>query len=383
MIDKNNPIPLYYQIKDDIFKDIESGRYLQGEKLPAERLLAEKYSVTRMTIRRAILFLVEQGFLEARHGSGTFVSGRKPSPSGSGSRIIGVLVPDIQRGIMIDLLRGIEDAANASGYNTILCNTDNQWEKARVYVDQLLGNGVKGAIYFPLQDIENGGQKEDKNRNLIEKFFDRGVPVVLVDHECKAVSTDLVVSDNFGGGYEMTQHLIKMGHRRIAVVYDFEETSILDRISGYQRALRENGMDADPRLVQKIKETGFTESFSELVRRIVHELKATAIFAMNDLLAADVYYHAGKLEFNIPEEISVVGYDDLPFSERLRTPLTTIHQPLYQMGRESFNLLMERQQQPKGQFKKIVLPNRLIIRKSIKKLKINLLIQNGTEQPER
>jgi GntR family transcriptional regulator, arabinose operon transcriptional repressor len=369
MIDKNNPIPLYYQIKDDIFNDIESGKYAPGERLPAERLLTEKYGVTRMTVRRAIKFLIELGFLEARHGSGTYVSARKLSKMENGNKIIGVLVPDIQRGVMIDLIRGIEDEAMAAGYNTILCNTDNLWEKAHVYAGQLLANGVKGVIYFPVQDIENGGRKEDRNLELISRFTDKRIPIVLVDHECKKITTDLVVSDNFGGGYEMTQHLVKMGHRRIAVVYDFEETSTRDRISGHHKALRDDGIDPDPRLIQKIKEYGFTESFSELIKRITRELKVTAIFAMNDLLAADVYYHADRLGIRIPEDVSVAGYDDLPFSERLKTPLTTIHQPLYQMGREGFNLFMERLQKPKDQYRKVVLPNRLIIRKSVQKIK--------------
>ncbi|MBN1997231.1 GntR family transcriptional regulator [candidate division KSB1 bacterium] len=368
MIDKNSPLPLYYQIKDDIFHDIEIGKYRPGEKLPAERILAEKYGVTRMTIRQAIKNLVERGILTVRHGSGTYISNQKPAGMESGNKIIGVMVPDIQRGIMTDLIRGIEDEAIAGGYNTILCNTDNIWEKAHVYVNQLLTNGVKGAIYIPIQDIENGNKKEEKNLDIIQKFFDNNIPVMLVDHECIKMTTDLVVSDNFGGGYEMTQYLIKMGHRRIAVIYDFEETSILDRISGYKIALRDNNIEFDPSLIQKIKEYGFTDSFSKLVQLIIHEYKATAIFAMNDLLAADVYYHADRLKINIPKDVSVAGYDDLPFSERLKTPLTTIHQPLYQMGRESFKLLMERLQKPKDPFKKIILPNQLIIRKSVKKL---------------
>lgn len=368
MIDKNNPLPLYYQIKDDIFHDIESGKYHIGERLPAERVLAEKYGVTRMTIRQAIKSLVEQGFLHVRHGSGTYVSDRSSLKTTNGNKIIGVLVPDIQRGIMIDLIRGIEDEAHSTGYNTILCNTDNRWDKAHGYVQQLLANGVKGVIYVPIQDIENIEGKEEKNREIIEKFLNYNMPIVLVDHECKRIATDLVVSDNFGGGYELTRHLIEMGHRRIAVVYDFEETSILDRISGYKKALHDVNIDFDPGLIQKIKEYGFTESFSDLVKSITFEIRATAIFAMNDLLAADVYYHADKLHINIPNDISVVGYDDLAFSERLRTPLTTMHQPLYQMGRESYNLLMERSQKPKDQFKKIILPNRLVIRKSVKRI---------------
>ena len=368
MLDKTNPIPLYYQIKNDIFKDIESGKYLTGERLPAERVLAEKYGVTRMTIRQAIRFLVEQGFLKVRHGSGTYISDRKSSTEQSTNKVIGVLVPDIQRGIMIDLLRGIEDEAINAGYNTIICNTDNLWDKAHIYVNQLLANGIKGAIYVPVQDIENSDTKEENNREIIEKFMNNDTPIVLVDHECKKVSTDLVVSDNFSGGYEMTKHLIEMGHRRIAIVYDFEETSILDRIAGYKKALRDNGIEIDPNLIRKIKEYGFTESFSKLIDSIVNELDATAIFAMNDLLAADVYYHTKKLELQIPKNISVVGYDDLPFAEMLSTPLTTIHQPLYQMGRESFGLLMERSKNPNQQFKKAILQNRLVKRKSVKDL---------------
>jgi len=369
MIDKSNPIPLYYQIKNDIFKDIESGKYFPGERLPAERVLAEKYGVTRMTIRQAIKFLVEQGFLKVRHGSGTYVSDRKHSISQNDNKIIGVLVPDIQRGIMIDLIRGIEDEAIKAGYNTIICNTDNLWDKANVYVNQLVANGIKGAIFVPVQDIENGEKKEENNRQIIEKFYNNSTPVVLVDHDCKKVSADLIVSDNFSGGYEMTKHLINKGHRRIAVVYDFEETSILDRISGYKKALRDNDIEFDPNLIQKIKEYGFTESFSELIKLIVGELNATAIFAMNDLLAADVYYHTGKLKIDIPKDVSVVGYDDLPFSALLETPLTTIHQPLYQMGRESFKLLMEQLLHPNQKHRKVILQNRLVSRKSVKNLK--------------
>lgn len=368
MIDKSNPIPLYYQIKNDIFNDIENGTYIAGERLPAERLLAEQYGVTRMTIRQAIKVLVEQDYLHVRQGSGTFVSERKPSAAADEHKNIGLFVPDIQRGIMIDLIRGIEDAAHHDGYNTILCNTDNSYEKAHGYIDRLLANGVSGAIYVPIQDIENTERKEEQNKEIIERFINSDTPIILVDHGCKLISTDLVISDNFGGGFGLTRHLVEMGHRRIAVVYDFEESSVLDRLAGYQKALRDVAIEFDPDLVQNIKESGFTESFAELVKRIVYDIKATAIFAMNDLLAADVYYHADKLGITIPTDISIVGYDDLPFSERLQTPLTTMHQPLYQMGRESFALLIERLQHPQDQFKKVILPNQLVIRKSVKKI---------------
>ncbi len=222
MIDKSNPIPLYYQIKNDIFNDIESGKYAAAERLPAERVLAEHYGVTRMTIRQAIKVLVEQGYLQVRPGAGTFVSDRRALAPNSDNKIIGVLLPDIQRGIMIDLIRGIEDEAHEAGYNTILCNTDNLWDKAHGYIDRLLANGVQGAIYVPIQDIQNNELKEEKNKEIIERFTDYELPIVLVDHACKLVTTDLVVSDNFGGGFGLTKHLIEMGHRSIAVVYDFE-----------------------------------------------------------------------------------------------------------------------------------------------------------------
>ncbi len=369
-IDKNDPIPLYYQIKGEIFKDIEDKRLTPGERLPAERKLAKKYDVTRVTIRNAIKILVEQGYLEVRPGSGTYVLDRYPKQNNGGNKIIGVLVRDIQRGIMIDLIRGIEDQAISAGYNTIICNTENKWEKANTYVNQLISNGVKGVIYIPIQDIENIEKKEEENEKIIRQFFDYNIPVVLVDHDCKRIETDLVVGDNFGGGYELTNHLLDMGHRRIAVIYDFLETSIEDRIDGYKNALRNHKIEYDPILVQHIKEYGFTESFENRIKLIIDDLKATAIFAMNDLLAADIYYHVRNLNLNIPNDISVVGYDDLPFADRMRTPLTTIHQPIYQMAVESTKLIFERMKNPPNHVKKIILQNRLVIRKSVKKLKI-------------
>ncbi len=368
MIDKDNPIPIYIQIKDDIFTDIETGKYLSGERLPAERILAEKYDVTRITISKALKLLADQGYIEVRRGSGSVVMDRKHAVVGSKNNMIGVLVPDIQRGIMVDLIRGIEDAAIAAGYNTILCNTDNQWGKANIYIDQLIGNGVKGVIYYPIQEIENGVKIESRNEEVVQKLIDNNKTIILVDHECKNVTTDLVVTDNFGGGFEMTNHLLGMGHHRIVIVYDFKETSIEDRIAGYKEALKRHDVEFDPNLIQHIKEYGFTESFSELIKVIKNELKATAVFAMNDLLAADIYFHSHNLEISIPKDLSVVGYDDLQFADKMRTPLTTIHQPLYEMGREGFKLFLERLQKPDVRYRKVILPNRLIIRKSVKKL---------------
>ncbi len=368
MIDKNNPIPIYIQIKDDIFNDIETGKYKAGEKLPAERIFAEKYNVTRITISKALKLLVDQGFIEVRRGSGSFVKDRKHAVIDSESKIIGVLLPDIQRGIMVDLIRGIEDEAIADGYSTILCNTDNQMDKANMYVDQLIGNGVKGVIYYPVQEIENGKKMECRNWEVVQKLNDNHIPTILVDHECKNVITDLVVTDNFGGGLEMTKHLLEMGHRRIAVVYDFKETSIDDRIAGYKEALKRYDVEYDPDLIQLIKEYGFTESFSNLIKKIKYELKATAIFAMNDLLAADIYFHTNNLGIDIPKDLSVVGYDDLLFADRMSKPLTTVHQSLYEMGRESLKMFLERVQKSDERYRKVILQNRIIIRKSVRKL---------------
>lgn len=349
-------------------KVISSTKLKLENILPAERIMAERYNVTRVTARQAIKLLVEENYLETKHGSGTYISDRKPSVALNGNKIIGVLVPDIKRGIMIDLIRGIEDEAMAAGYNTILCNTDNLWDKANVYVNQLLANGIKGVIYVPVQDIGNLSKKEDKNREIIEKFIKGNTPIVLADHKCKRISTDLEVSDNFGGGFEMTEYLINMGHRRIAVVYDYDETSIEDRIAGHKEALLKRKIEFNPELVQKIKEFGLTKYFSDHIKMVINKLNATAIFAMNDLLAMDVYNHAKNLGYNIPNDISVVGYDDLQFADRMETPLTTIRQPLYQMGRESVKLFLERSQKIDDQLKKVILHNRLIIRKSVKRI---------------
>ena len=372
MIDKTNPIPLYYQIQNDLFSDIESGKYHTGDRLPSERDLAVQYDVTRMTIRQAIKNLVEQGYLEVRQGSGMFVTDRyhinSNHPIKKGT-IIGVLLPNIQRGIMIDLIRGIEDQAIATGYNTILCNSDDRFEKADMYATQLIANHVSGVIYLPIQDIENSDRKEEANRHIVESFVQANIPIVLVDRECRAIDTDIVVSDNYGGGFELTEHLVEMGHSRIAVVYDFVETSVEDRIRGYKNALHKHQIPFDAQLVQKIREYGHTDSFLNKLKEIVHGFNATAIMAMNDLLAADIFYLANKLNISIPEELSLTGFDDLPFSKRLPTPLTTVNQPIYQMGAESFNILKDRMEHRHPvHIKKVILPNRLVKRKSVKRL---------------
>jgi GntR family transcriptional regulator, arabinose operon transcriptional repressor len=371
MVDKTSSIPLYFQIKDQLFQEIEDGIYKTGERLPPERELIERFNVARMTLRQAIKILIDQGFLESRRGSGVYVADRHHFSIEQNSQRntnIGILLPYIKQGILVDLLRGIEDQAIAHGYNTNICNLNSSWDKAQRYVDQLIANQVQGAIYLPIQEWDNRKEKDDLNRQIITELNKHKIPIVLVDRDCKSCVADLVASDNFGGGYKATKHLIEMGHTKIAVIHEYDDTSVMDRISGYKAALKEYNLPVQTHYIHKIQKDNPDSNFTETLQYIVNDLNVTAIFAIHDLLAVYIGSEANSLGIKIPEHLSLVGYDNLPFTEHLPTPLTTVDQPVYKIGIESFNLLLNRMKKNTLKVEKIFLSNQLIVRKSVKKI---------------
>jgi LacI family transcriptional regulator len=270
---------------------------------------------------------------------------------------IGLLVPDITNPFFPEVARGVEDEASKRNYNVFLCNTNWDIMKEISYFQLLLGKRVEGIIIAPVSD---------GTFNLAAKYTDR-LPIIFIASKIDDSSHNYIVIDDIEGVMMATEHLISLGHKKIAFIGGKEGTSTFkDRLEGYKIALENNGIKPDPELVKSYgyrKESGYNG-----IRSLVESSNMpTAIIAINDIVALGVIEAAEEIGLNIPDDVSLIGFDDIPYASLPKIKLTTISQPKYDMGRESVNMLFDKlsQENSKQGLHKVIKP-RLIIRSTCK-----------------
>ena len=248
------------------------------------------------------------------------------------TNIIGFICPDSGNLFFADLCRGIETAAQSFGYRIILGNTRNDSKKDMEYLRVFADQCVDGIIFAKAQ-----GTKED-DENLLAFLRESQIPAVIVDRHINHHEIATVMLDHKQGGYLATKYLLSLGHRRIGCVTGpFALESALQRLEGYKTALEESGIQYDPTLVVEgaYQYQDGVDAFPILISK-----KITAVFACNDMMAFGIYKAAKDQGYAIPEDLSVVGFDDVPYCDILSPALTTIQQPIADIGAESVRLLV-------------------------------------------
>lgn len=245
---------------------------------------------------------------------------------------IGMMVPNNSNPYFAELIQGIEDAAFKLGYNVILCNAYDDPQKQAAYLRVLMEKRIDGLIL-----VASGADDE-----LALLLRDQTVPIVLVDREVAGVEADFIESDHETGGYLATSHLIGLGHTAIACVSGPADLPpARDRVAGYLRALQEAGLTFRPDYLVRsdfTSEGGF-RAFQQL---LALKQPPTAIFASNDLMAIGGICAASEARVRIPQDLSVIGYDDIALASYSTPRLTTMAQPKYEMGQLVTGLLLER-----------------------------------------
>ncbi|NPV54987.1 MAG: LacI family DNA-binding transcriptional regulator [Firmicutes bacterium] len=272
------------------------------------------------------------------------------------TRLIAVLLPDITNPFFPEVVRGLEDTAKGYGYNIILGNTDENREKELEYIKALGNRWIDGMIFSSV----SGGREVEKR--IVE--LARSLPVVLIDRKLEALSLSSVIVDNFRGAYEATMHLISLGKRRIAFIGGPPDIQIFrDRLNGYLKALEESGIKRDDDIIQNgdLKIGG---GCLATIRLLDSPSPPAAIFAANDLMAIGALRIVKKRRLRIPEDVAVIGFDDIPLASQITPGLSTVSQPSHEIGAQAMQLLMRSIKNPRARSKHIVLAPRLIVRKS-------------------
>jgi len=275
------------------------------------------------------------------------------------TQTIGMLIPDISNPFFADLARGVEDAANENSYNVILCNSDEKLEKERTYLEVLKEKRVDGLILCT-------AHIRDKSILKLEK---KKFPYVLVSRDIAGLDKNCIIVNDIVGGAMATEYLIKLGHRKIAhITGSYKVRSAINRLEGYKIALEKNHIKYKEALVEEgdFKIMGGFQAMEKLLK--LPELP-TAIFAANDLLAMGAIQAIQKKKYHIPNDFCIIGFDDIKLASFIYPALTTIRQPMLEMGKKAVKTLLSIIRGGKFNQKKIVLQPKLIVRESCAKLK--------------
>ena len=361
IIDRNSPIPQYFQLQTWLIEQIEQGVFKPNDKIPTEEELCKITGLARATVRQAVQNLVNIGYLERMRRRGTFVINGNVNTEKR--TIVGILVPDIRRGYAPELARGAEDEAANNKHSLILCNTDDLFVKANFHSDRLIENSVSGVIYVPT------AASDEQNLSIIKKFYRKNIPVVLADRTIPNIDIDYVTTDNFQGAYNITKYLILKGHKKISIILSTLFSTERLRLEGYKKALTDFDIPLDPSIILVDSGPFIQNRYFEYARKLLKQKKKiTAIFAGHDRIALLFYTVAQEMGLSIPDDISIVGYNDLNF---ITISLTTMHQPIYEMGQESMKLIMSRIKNENRDPKNVILKSHLIERDSVKSLNNN------------
>ncbi len=357
-----SPDPKHRQVYAALCREIQSGRWKRGDRLPSEAALVERFGVSRITIGRAVRDLQHLGLVDRRAGSGTFVR----DVTAAGALSFGLLIPDlgetdifepICQGMMASPLARQHALVWGSGVTSGRTSEERAWQLCRQYIDRQ----VSGVFFAPL---ESTPADNDINTRIGRAFDAARIPIVLLDRTLLPYPQpghhDVVGIDNRHAGYAVTEHLLRAGCRRPAFVASEHAATTVDaREAGYREALHLGGLPPDGALAVRLD-----PSDAIAIKALMDRKRPDGLVCANDRTAALLMKALIHLGYRIPEDVRLVGIDDVAYARLLPVPLTTLRQPTHQLGQVALSVMLERVQRRDLPARHVRLHCDLIIRAS-------------------
>ncbi len=325
--------------------------------------------ISRGTIRQALQNAEIEGLIERVPSKGTFVA-QNPARE-TPTRLIGFITSDFLSDHQRQLLRGAEHLARSRGCGVLFSSSSQDLETENRLLDQMVADQVSGILIWPIYE-------DAPARRLFELGRQCEPPMVLMDRTLPGLVCDSVASDNYGGAYAASKHLIELGHHHIVFLTRplLELSTIADRLRGYRDALREAGyapqepwcIEPSPEesgeqyALHQYSSAGTSREMLAIARRLQEPQPPTALFAMNDLTALLALKAANSAGLSVPQDLSIVGFDDMDFVTFLPLPLTSVAQDTFALGKRAAQLLVERIEGYEGSPRTEILSTRLMVR---------------------
>lgn len=359
-IDFHNSKPLYLQIVDDIRYQIESGILRVDDQIGSQNELAQKYNVSLITVKKALSELIKEGLLYSRVGKGTYVAEKIDEGHKATSKTIGIVLQDLKSPFFSLIAQEAENTAFGKGYSILFTNSSGQMAKEESQIAHFREMGVSGLIIASMTH-------EYRANTTIRRLHNEGFPYVMVSY-IHDPDIYFVGTDHEYGGYIATQHLIEEGYRRIGCIHG-EKGNLVGylRYKGYMRALGEAGREVNENYVFRLPHGGewydFTSGYE--IGKQVAQLsdRPDAVFVYNDLAALGFQRAILEHDLRIPEDIAIVGFDDIDRAAYARVPLTTVKQPTNEIGALAVEIILKRNNNLYAPVKTVLNP-KLVVRSS-------------------
>jgi GntR family transcriptional regulator of arabinose operon len=355
-------VPKYRRVYEDLHSAIRTGTLQPGDRLPSETELGERYNSSRITVAKALDELQLRGLVSRRAGSGTHVL----APTVSSGRVFGLLIPDLGRTEIFEpICHGMMQSPLSKPHSLLwghsMGEAAQQEKEAEHLCHRYVAQKVSGVFFAPLEYTPD---KDAVNRRIVAALDRAGIQVVLLDR-CYAPYSmrskyDLVGIDNRRAGFLITQHLLLHGVKRVAfIAKPLSASTVLARIAGYREALYAYGIPLQQNLVCR----GDPDN-PNFIQKVLKDCKPDAIVCANDFTAARVMAGLVSLGIRVPEEMRIVGIDDVKYSSLLPVPLTTQHQNCADIGAMAMVTMLQRVEKPDLPTRDILLQTHTVVRKS-------------------
>ncbi|MNO19840.1 Arabinose metabolism transcriptional repressor [compost metagenome] len=364
MTDK--PIPKYLQLKTELLSWIESGRLKQGDQTPSENEIAGQFGMSRQTVRQALGQLEKEGWLYRLQGKGTFVTRQDTRPLQS-SNMIGMMTTHISDYIFPHIVSGAEARLRGGGYSMMLSSTDNDKNKERENLELLLSQPFKGLIIEPTKSAQG-----NPNLPLYLALEIHRIPFIMINERYPELHCPCLKLDDEAGGYMAAEHLIALGHREIAGFFKTDDLQGANRLKGFTRALYKHRLPLGPDTVTHYtSEQKHTVPYEAALAMLQRRQRPTAFVCYNDELAVLLLEAARQTGLSVPDDLSLIGFDDSTLATATEVKLTTIRHPKQEMGVQAADMLMDmierRSPEPPND---IIYKPELVLRGSTKRLEL-------------
>ena len=326
----------YNQIEEELKALILEDKIKPGEKMPSENVLTKQYGVSRQTVRKAISNLINEGYVYAVQGSGTYCS--DASRFKKDSKDIAVVMTYLSDYIFPKVISGIDSVLSENGYSIVLKNTNNSRTREIKCLEELIEKNIDGIIIEPSKS-----NVFCKHKNLYDKLDKYGIPYIFIQGAYSVMEDKThVLMDDEKGAYLLTKYLIDLGHRSILGVFKSDDVQGQNRHKGYAKALADAGISYDPeKVIWFYTEDRAVHPYVNLQNMIREGKEIDAIVAYNDQLAYHLVKAIEEMGLRVPEDISVTGYDNSPTTGNPELRLTTITHPQQELGKIAAQMLLK------------------------------------------
>lgn len=360
MIDSEKP--KYQRLKDYLISSIKSEKLKVGDKIDSENELAVKFEISRHTVRQALGELVNEGWLYKVQGKGTFVD-REPKGSSNKSKTIAVITTYLNDYIFPSIIRGIDRILSVNGYSISLSCTYNHHEKERLCLENLFNQDIAALIVEPTKSA-----LPNPNIDLYKKFADLKIPIIFI-HGCyKELNYSYIVEDDVEAGYIAAKHLIDLNHRKVGGIFKIDDIQGHMRFTGFQKAHYENSIPVSDARVLWFETSDIENDFKSKKASFEKLLSnCTAVVCYNEQVAIKLMDIIRAKNLNIPEDVSIVSFDDSPLAVASEVKLTTLAHPKETLGEEAAKAIINMIKRNQIYYDIKMKPD-LIVRESTQKL---------------